>query len=201
MPWNPSPITGTLRGWMTGQSASSSEGPFSYQPMATQIGLNYHIAATAVNTIFASLPIAKGTAADITSGFEDSFELAQQWTTANINQNSQDEKDWWRDLPDSTWLPAAASVVKYWTGGMMSPLPPPPGGGVGIANPILFPGATSPLNINIGKAFKTGNATNLCSLLNTAFVTHLTEVSGTWTGLAAAGTPPPPYVFPWVTLS
>jgi hypothetical protein len=200
MPWNPAPITGILRGWMAGQSASSSEGPFSFQPMALQIGLNYHIAATAVQTTFGSLPLKKGTAADITSGFDASFELAQQWTTANINQNSQEDKDWFKDLPDSVWLPAALGVIKYWTGGMMTPLPPPPGGAVGTINPILFPGSPSPLNTMIGAAFKTGNATALCSLLNVAFIAHLKLVAGTWTGFTPSA-PPVPLVFPWVTLS
>lgn len=201
MAWNPLPITGSLRAWMTSQSASSSVGPFSYTPFAVQVGINYKAAAAAVQTTFGSLPLSVGTAGDVTAGFEASFELAQQWTTSNINQNTNEDKNYYLDLPDSIWLPAAKGVVKYWTGATMAPSPPPPGGGVGTTNVVVIPGTSVPLNSLIGVAFKQNNATALCGLLNTAFIAHLKTVTGIWTGLAAAGSPPPPFVFPWVTLN
>ena len=199
MPWNPIPFVTTLPGWMMSQSSNTSL-TYSYQPMASQIGLNYHIAATAVQTPFGSLPLKKGTAADITSGFDASFELAQQWLTTNIQPTDYTVKQWNNDMPDSVWLPAALGVIKYWTGGMMTPLPPPPGGAVGTINPILFPGSPSPLNTMIGAAFKIGKTFPLCAALNVAFIAHLKLVAGTWTGVTGS-TPPLALVFPWITLT
>jgi hypothetical protein len=199
MPWIPAPIIGVLYAWMISQSANKS-GSFSYTPLALQIGLNYHLAATAVNTTFGALPVSKGSAAGIQAGFEASFELAQQWATTNIQPTDNTVKDWNSEMPDSVWIPAATSIVNYWKGGSMATAPPPPGGGVGATNPILFAGTPAPLNSAIGAAFKLGTTVGLCNALNIAFIAHLKMVSGLWTGLAAAGTPPPPLVVPWVSL-
>jgi len=199
MPWNPVPFVTTLPGWMMSQSSNTSLS-YSYTPLARQIGLNYHLAATLVNTMFGSVPLTRGTALGIQEGFEASFELAQQWLTTNIQPTDYTVKQWNNDMPDSVWLPAATAVVNYWLGGMMSPLPPPPPGVVPTANPILFPGLPVPLNSAIGAAFKIGKTFPLCAALNVAFIAHLKLVAGTWTGVTGS-VPPLPYVFPWITLS
>jgi hypothetical protein len=149
---------------------------------------------------FGSLPLIKGTAADIQKGFEDSFQLTQDWVTANIGPGNYTVKDWYKDMPPTVWLPAAQSIVGYWTGGTMTTVPPPPGGGIGTTNVILIPGTQSPLNVEIGNAFKTGNINDVVNGLNESFVNHLKLITGVWTGFTSA-VPPVPLVFPWAGLS
>ena len=202
MPWNPIPFVTTLPGWMMSQSSNTSLS-YSYKPLAQQIGLNYHIAATAVNTTFGSLPVKRGTANGIRIGFEASFQLAEDWGYANISETDYTVKQWNNDMPDSVWIPAATAVVNYWKGGTMATAPPPPGGGVGYTNKILIGGTISPLNSAIGAAFKIGKTFPLCTALNIAFIGHLKLVTGLWAGLTVpppTGTPPP-YAFPWVSLT
>ncbi len=199
MPWNPIPFQTTLPGWMMSQASNTSL-TYSYKPLAKQIGLNYHLAATAVQTPYGAPVVKKGKSRTIQLGFEASFKLAEEWQTANISPTDYTVKQWNSEMPNAVWIPAAKAVVKYWTGATMSTAPPPPGGGVGTTNKVLIPGLTVPLNSAIGSAFKIGKTYPLCSALNVAFIAHLKLVTGSWVGLAAAGSPPPPFVFPWVTL-
>ena len=199
MPWNPIPFVTTLPAWMISQSQNESL-EYSYKPLAQQIGLNYHLAATLVQTPYGAPVVKRGTANTIQLGFEASFKLAEDWTFANIKDNTYVDKQWNSEMPDYVWAPAAKAVVKYWTGGTMATTPPPPGGGVGTTNKILIPGLTPVLGSAISAAFKLGKTYPLCTALNVAFIAHLKTVSGSWVGLAAAGSPPPPFVFPWVTL-
>jgi hypothetical protein len=199
MPWNPAPITGLLPAWMKSQSLSTSTS-FSYKPLAKQIGQNYHLAAATVQTTYGAPVLKRGTARTIQLGFEASFQLAQEWLTITVQDGDYTVKQWNNDMPNSVWAPAAKSIVKYWTGGTMATVPPPPGGGVGTTNKILVPGLTVALTPAISAAFKLGKTIPLCTALNVAFIAHLKTISGTWVGFAAAGTPPPPFAFPWVTL-
>jgi len=199
MPWNPLPFQTILPGWMMSQASNQSL-TYSYKPLAKEIGRNYHLAATAVQTPYGAPVVKRGKARTIQLGFEASFKLAEEWQTANISPTDYTVKQWNSEMPNAVWAPAAKAVVKYWTGGTMATAPPPPGGGAGTTNKILVPGATIALTPAIGAAFKLGKTYPLCSALNVAFIAHLKLVTGTWVGLAAAGSPPPPLVFPWVTL-
>ena len=199
MPWNPIPVQTTLPAWMIAQSKNPNL-TYSYKPLAKQIALNYHLAATAVQTPYGAPVVKRGKSRTIQLGFEASFKLAEEWQSANIGETDYTVKQWNNEMPNSVFAPAAKSIVKYWTGGTMATAPPPPGGGVGTTNKILIPGLTVALTPAIAAAFKLGKTYPLCTALNVAFIAHLKTISGTWVGLAAAGTPPPPFVFPWATL-
>ena len=199
MPWNPAPFVTTLPAWMIAQSQNPNL-EYSYEPLAEEIGKSYHTAASLAQTTYGAFVANRGTATTIENGFKASFELAEQWQTANIGETDYTVKQWNNEMPDSVWIPAAKAVVEYWNGGTMKTAPPPPGGGVGTTNKILFPGATVALTPAISAAFKLGKTYPLCSALNVAFIAHLKLVTGTWVGFAAGGTPPPPFTFPWVSL-
>tara|TARA_R110001592_G_scaffold102760_6_gene289896 strand:- start:1178 stop:1774 length:597 start_codon:yes stop_codon:yes gene_type:complete len=198
MPWIPAPITQVLKAWFLSSYGTS---PYSYVPLATQIGIDYVLAAAAVNTGYGGTPpLSVGTASDIQAGFESSFAELEKWSADTITwEPFSAPREWNQEIPDYVWKDAAQSIVDYWTGGVMSPLPPPPPGAVG-ANPIISGGTLMPLQSDIGKAFKLNNTAALCNALNAAFVKHLKTVAGTWTGVTGS-VPPVPYVFPWVGLS
>ena len=199
MPWIPLPIIGVLKAWLL---SSTGAEPYSYVPFATQIGINYVAAAIAVQTSYGGTPpITVGTAAGIQIGFESSFTELEKWSTDNVTwEPFSAPREWNQEIPDYVWKDAAQSIVDYWTGGQMSPLPPPPPGVVPTLNPLLNGGSIMPLQADIGNAFKLNNTNDLCNALNDAFKKHLTTVSGTWTGVTGS-VPPLPYVFPWVGLS
>ena len=199
MPWNPIFVQTTLPAWMIAQSKNPNL-TYSYKPLAAEIAKNYHLAAATVQTPFGAPVVKRGKSRTIQLGFEASFKLAEEWQKANISPTDYTVKQWNSEMPNSVFAPAAKSIVKYWTGGTMATAPPPPGGGVGTTNKILIPGLTVALTPAIAAAFKLGKTYPLCTALNVAFIAHLKTISGTWVGFAAAGTPPPPFVFPWATL-
>jgi hypothetical protein len=199
MPWNPIPVQTTLPAWMIAQSKNPNL-TYSYKPLAEQIAKNYHLAAATVQTPYGAPVVKRGKSRTIQLGFEASFKLAEEWQKANISPTDYTVKQWNSEMPNSVFAPAAKSIVRYWTGGTMATTPPPPGGGVGTTNKILIPGLTAALTPAIAAAFKLGKTYPLCTALNVAFIAHLKTISGSWVGFAAAGSPPPPFVFPWATL-
>lgn len=130
----------------------------------------------------------------IEAGFIQSFTLAEQ-----IKEG---------EPTPEVWVPAATSIVTFWTGAQFNPLIPAPGGLLGANNSVLFAGEPSSLASAIWTAMKAGlpavtsidGATLVANALNAAFISHLTTVSGLWSG-TAPGAPPIPYIFPWVGLT
>lgn len=210
MPWIPAPFRLKFPAWLV---SSTGTEPYSFKPIAQEIGKDYVLAAVAAQTSFGSFPLSVGTALDIQEGFEKSFEKIQTHMDDVVTWAPGDSPtEWGMQVPDEVWLDAATAVVKYWGGGSMLPAPPAPGGSAGISNDILFPGyainnqtgfisVEAQLTKDISAAFKLYNGPAMGTALDKAFVAHLKLVSGLWSGLAAAGTPPPPFAFPWVGLS
>jgi hypothetical protein len=211
MPWIPAPFRIAFPAWLI---SSTGTEPYSFKPIAKEIGKDYALAAVAVQTSYGGIPpLTVGTALDIQKGFEKSFEKLETYMNDVVSWAPGDSPtEWGMEVPDEVWLDAATSVVKYWSGGIMSPLPPPPPGSVGT-NPILFPGYTintqtnlisvnDQLTKDISAAFKLYNGLKLGKALDKAFVDHLKLVAGTWTGvILAPPAAPVPLVFPWVGLS
>lgn len=186
MPWGVSFQSTTTAFLTIGQSASK-------ELAAQTIANAYHSDAQLVSPLLipGSLPLLLPGPSGIEQGFIASFTLAEAISAG--------------DPPVDIWQPAAASIVAYWTGVQFIPMPPPPGGLLGAISSVLFPGESSSLAASLGSAFKAGQmaptkeaaASLVAAALNSAFVGHLTQVSGLWIG-TAPGVPPIPFTFPWV---
>lgn len=186
MPWGVS-FQSTITAFLTiGQSASK-------ELTAQTIANAYHSDAQLVSPLLipGSLPLLLPGPSGIAQGFLASFILAEALSAG--------------EPPIDIWQPAAASIVAYWTGVQFIPMPPPPGGLLGTVNSVLAPGESSSLASSLHVAFKAGMpaptkeaaASLVAAALNSAFVGHLTQVSGLWIG-TAPGVPPIPFTFPWV---
>tara|TARA_R100000900_G_scaffold101187_2_gene78377 strand:- start:527 stop:1078 length:552 start_codon:yes stop_codon:yes gene_type:complete len=182
MSWGSSLFKNALGAWLAANNASSD------QATAEEIALTYGRAARSVNPIMysASKPAILKPNQIIAAGFIASFKLAR---IMKIGKPSP-----------LVWLPAATSIVAYWTAVPFTPMPPPPGGLVGAANVTTFPGLPTPLNFQIGRAFQKEDPYLVADALDSAFKSHLKTVAGLWTGTAPAAPSPIPYVFPWVAL-
>ena len=180
MGWGGSTFENSVGYWLaSGQSPSDDA-------TAKEIASSYAKAARAVAPLmFSSKPMVLKSEQIIFGGFSASFKLARALSTGKP--------------PSAVWLPAAASIVLYWTAVSFSPMPPPPGGLTGITNITMVPGLPTPLNMQIGSAFQAEDPWDAAEQLNSAMENHLKTVTGLWTG-TAPGTPPIPFVFPWVGL-
>jgi len=185
MPWNSGTFISGVGDWFSTNDAASEDAT------AEEIAKFYGIAARTVipsSPSWASTPITLKSDQIIASGFSTSFKLAKALSTGS-----------YLTVNPSVWLPAATAIVTYWTGVTFLPMPPPPGGLVGATNVITFPGLPTPLNFDIGDAFKQEDAFKAARALNDAMIGHLSSVTGLWTG-TAPGAPPPPFALPWVGL-
>ena len=189
MPWGAT-FQSTITAFLAANNSASRE------LTAQTIASLYHADAqlTSPTLIPGSTPLTLPGPSGIQAGFLASFNAAFAITEGEV--------------PDSIWLPAASSVVAYWTGVQFNPLVPAPGGLLGTTSTVLFPGEASALASQLGAAFKAGlsattsaqGAALVAAALNGAFVSHLAQVSGTWIG-TAPGAPPIPYIFPWVGIT
>jgi len=162
---------------------------------AQTIAAAYHTDALLVNPLLipGSTPLSLPGPSGIQAGFETSFTLAQELKAGPV--------------PSQVWLPAASSIITYWTGAQFNPLIPAPGGLLGTTSSVLFPGDANSLAEGIATAFRAGQpaltqadgASLVAAALNAAFISHLATVSGLWVG-TAPGAPPIPYTFPWTGL-
>ena len=179
MAWGGSIFENAVGYWL-----ESNESP-SDDATAKEIASAYARAARGVSPRqFTSKPIGLKSEQIIFGGFSSSFKLARALSIGKP--------------PSAVWLPAAASIVTYWTAVTFTPMPPPPGGLVGTTNITTFPGLPTPLNFQIGSAFQEEDPHKVASSLNSAMENHLMTVTGLWTG-TAPGSPPIPYVFPWIS--
>ena len=192
MPWGAT-FQSTITAFLAANNSASRE------LTAQTIASLYHADALLVSPtlIPGSTPLTLPGPSGIQAGFLASFNAAFAITEGQVGQ-----------VPDSIWLPAASSVVTYWTGVQFNPLVPAPGGLLGTTSTVTFPGEPSALASQLGAAFKAGlsattsaqGAALVAAALNGAFVSHLTTVSGTWIG-TAPGAPPVPYTFPWAGIT
>lgn len=106
------------------------------------------------------------------------------------------------------YIPAATSIVTFWTSVLINPLPPP----IGYVSPttgnqILFPGLPTPLNNDIYSALSDSatsvpNGLLIATKLVTGFSNHLKTISGIYNGLIpATPSPIPGPPFPWTGIS
>jgi len=189
MPWGLT-FQPSMTAFLAANNSASAE--IAAQTIATL----YHTDAQLISPTLVpgSLPLTLPGPGGIQAGFLASFNAA-----FNIKEGV---------IPDTIWMPAASSIITYWTGVQFAPMPPAPGGLLGTTNTVLFPGEPSSLASSISAAFKAGQpaitsidgASLVASALNIAFVSHLAQVSGIWIG-TAPGAPPIPYIFPWVGLT
>jgi hypothetical protein len=110
----------------------------------------------------------------------------------------------------SAWTPAAAGIVAYWTGKLLTPTALPPlmgwiGTGPGVAAPppagglpsgilpylvppaVIFPGTPAPLNAALHKAFHQEKEEKVAKFTRKALEDHAKTI----TGVLAATIPPP----------
>jgi hypothetical protein len=140
-----------------------------------------------------STPLTLPGPSGIEAGFLASFTLGEQMLT---------------EPTPEMWMPAASAIITFWTAIQFNPLIPAPGGLLGINSTVLFPGEPSSLAAGIWTAMKAGmpattsqqGAVLVATALNAAFISHLSTVSGLWSG-TAPGAPPIPYTFPWVGIT
>ena len=90
-----------------------------------------------------------------------------------------------------------AGFVGFWAGAMMKPSPPSPGQSVGIANPVVSPGAPIPVSIG-GPSEDTGG---LASAIASAADKHSKTLAGIHNGLSVPTPATPPLPVPWATIS
>tara|TARA_B100000424_G_scaffold262181_1_gene247945 strand:- start:50 stop:589 length:540 start_codon:yes stop_codon:yes gene_type:complete len=117
--------------------------------------------------------------------------IEQAWKAAFAQQAASDTP-----LGVPCWLPVATSIVLYWTGALFEFKIPHPGTVSGVSNLVTFPGAPPPIAAAIDKAFKQEEAPKVAKELVNGYKTHLSTVTGLFTGL----TPPPasaPLPVPW----
>ena len=192
MPWGVS-FQSTITAFLAANNSASRE--LTAQTIASLYHADAQLASPTL--IPGSTPLTLPGPSGIQAGFLASFNAAFAITEGQVGQ-----------VPDSIWLPAASSVVTYWTGVQFNPLVPAPGGLLGVTSTVLYPGDASALASQLGVAFKAGlpavsafqAASLVAAALNGAFVSHLAQVSGTWIG-TAPGAPPVPYTFPWVGIT
>ena len=150
---------------------------------AKKIGSLYHQAVrTAMPLMVPGATPIGGSAKIIESGFNASFKLGR--ALGGIPSNP------------AIWGPASAAVSLYWTGLSFSPVPPPTW--ISGVNIVTVPGV--PPLPQIYAAMKANTAVGVASGLVGAFTTHLSTVSGIFTGhnAGSAGAPIP---FPWVAIA
>ena len=90
-----------------------------------------------------------------------------------------------------------AGFVGFWAGAMMKPAPPSPGQSVGIANPVVSPGAPIPVSIG-GPSEDTGG---LAGAIASAADKHSKTLAGIHNGLSVPTPATPPLPVPWATIS
>ena len=184
MPWNSGIFIAGVGGWLARNDSASDD------LTAEEIAKFYGRAARTVMPKapkFASVPLTLKSDQIIAAGFSASFKLARALQIG---------------VPlAAVWLPAATSIVTYWTGVTFTPMPPPPGGLVGTTNIVTVPGLPTPLNFGIQKAFRQEDPFKVARKLDSAMKGHLKQVTGVWTGTAPAFPSPVPLVVPWVGLS
>jgi len=180
MAWDSSNFISGVGDWLATNSSDSDDS--TAREIAKYYGQSSPL-VTPSSPQWPSNPISLKSDDIIFGGFSESFKLAR---TLNIG----------KPLP-AVWLPAAVSIVTYWTGVSFSPMPPPPGGLIGATNLVTSPGLPEPLNNDIGLAFQQEDPYLVAQELDLAILKHLSTITGTWTG-TAPGTPPPPLVLPWV---
>ena len=180
MGWGGSTFENAVGYWLESNQSPSDNAT------AKEIASAYARAARGVTPKqFSSKPIVLKSEQIIAAGFIASFKLAR---IMKIGKPSP-----------LVWLPAATSIVAYWTAVPFTPMPPPPGGLVGTTNITTFPGLPTPLNFQIGSAFQEEDPFDVAASLNSAMENHLKTVAGLWTGTAPAAPSPIPYVFPWIS--
>lgn len=182
MAWGKAMFIAGVGGWLARGDSPSDD------VTAEEIAKFYGRAARTVMPkapSFSSVPLTLKSDQIIAAGFSASFKLARAMSIGIPNP--------------VVWTPAATAIVTYWTAVNFSPMPPPPGGLTGTTNITTFPGSPVPLNLQIGQAFQQNDPFKVANKLNTAVVNHLKLVTGLWTG-TAPGSPPVPFVLPWVGL-
>jgi len=122
------------------------------------------------------------------------------------------------------WSPAAAGILKYWTGKQLLPsapppvtpwldiptefgtAPPPPAAPIPIHTPplippsmVLVPGTLKPLDQQLRDAFNKKKPRLVAKFAVIAFQNHAKLISGmmTWLNTAPPVAPPVPTPFPW----
>jgi len=153
---------------------------------AKKIGTLYNQAVKTAMPLLVpgAMPIG-GSAAVVTNGFKASFKLGRK-----LGKN--------KPTP-AIWMPAASSLVLYWTGKTFNPAIPAPGGAPPATTHITtFPGV--PPAPQIYSAMQAKSPAGVASGLVGAFTTHLSSVGGLWTGFTPS-VPPVPLPFPWVGIA
>ena len=90
-----------------------------------------------------------------------------------------------------------AGFVGFWAGAMMKPSPPSPGQSVGIANPVVMPGAPIPVSIPAPNE----DAGSLAGAITDTADKHSKTLAGIHAGLAIPTPATPPLPVPWATIS
>ena len=90
-----------------------------------------------------------------------------------------------------------AGFVGFWAGAMMKPTPPSPGQSVGIANPVVSPGA--PIPVSIGGP--TDDPGAFAGAIADAADKHSKTLAGIHNGLSVPTPATPPLPVPWATIS
>ena len=90
-----------------------------------------------------------------------------------------------------------AGFVGFWAGAMMKPTPPSPGQSVGIANPVVSPGAPIPVKIP-GPNEDPGS---LAGAITSTADKHSKTIAGIHNGLSVPTPATPPLPVPWATIS
>ena len=120
----------------------------------------------------------------------------------------------------SAWIPAAQGVVTYWTGKLLSQVPPPFLGWIGtgpgtppvpgppipagippyiVPPAVIFPGVPTPLNAALHKAFHANSEAKVAKLCRKALEDHAKTISGVLAATVPPPAPPAPAPpIPWV---
>ena len=180
MSWNSDSFINTVNTWFSSLSDKSET------QTAQTIAQAYTLSAISAKTSFASIPISLKPPLVIQQGFVQSFNLAKELSESEPDVN--------------IWLPAAASIITFWTSTSFNIVPPPPGGLIGANNSVTSPGVPLTIALDLKTAFSQEDSISTATKLNQAFLNHLSTINGIWIG-TAPGAPPIPFSFPWVGLS
>jgi len=182
MAWNSGSFVNSFGSWLSNNDSLSEN------QTAEELSKLYSISAKTVNPKtpkWLSVPISLKSNSIINNGFLSSFNLAKELREGFTNP--------------SIWVPAANSIIAYWTSVNFTLEIPAPGGLISTSNITVFPGDPIKLSIDLNNSFKQNDPFAVATSLNKTFQDHLKTVKGLWVG-TAPGVPPLPLTVPWVGL-